>query len=210
MLTLLENTGVSLKTCRFQLLRKSLDYLGHMLLSGLIAISEDSTSAIDYAKLRQDMAQLRFFLGSCNVYRRFIKCFSQMSKHLNRRKQNDVKPTWDDPPFKQNRHFRRLSTDWLDPRVGTTCGEQIIPSQRGLLRLPDRHDAPSATRLWKSDNFCDDWLFFSVFNRIGATVYGFRTRMRRGGVVHPNAVSTDRGNKFYQPFGSQRASLADE
>lgn len=66
-LTLLENTSVSLKLRKFQFFRKSLDYLGHVLLLGRIAIAKDSTPAISDAKFPQSMMQLRYFLGACNV-----------------------------------------------------------------------------------------------------------------------------------------------
>lgn len=42
--TLLENSAVSLKIRRCKFFQKFLDYLGHVLLSGQIAISKDSTS----------------------------------------------------------------------------------------------------------------------------------------------------------------------
>lgn len=49
-LTLLENAGVSLKISKCQLFRKRLGYLGHVLLLGRIAISNNATSAIANAK----------------------------------------------------------------------------------------------------------------------------------------------------------------
>lgn len=49
-LTLLEIVGVSLKLRKGQVFRKSLDYLGHVLLPGCIAFERDSISAITDAK----------------------------------------------------------------------------------------------------------------------------------------------------------------
>ena len=71
-LTLLENAGISLKLRKCQFFRKSLDYLGHVLLPGRIAIAKDNTSAISEATFPHDVTSLRSFLGACNVYRRFI------------------------------------------------------------------------------------------------------------------------------------------
>lgn len=62
-LMLLEKAVVSLKIRKCQLFRKRLDYLGHVLLPGVIAIAKDSTSAIVDENFPQDMILIRHFLG---------------------------------------------------------------------------------------------------------------------------------------------------
>lgn len=116
-LTVLENAGVSLKIRKCQLFRKSVDYLGHVLLSGRIAIVKDSTSAIDDANLPLDIAHRPSFLGTCNVYHRFIRGFRQMAETLNLWLRKDVKPTWSDPPKEQFHAFQALKQTLLEPPV---------------------------------------------------------------------------------------------
>lgn len=112
---LLENAGVFLKIRKLQFIRKILDYLFHVLLLRRIDIAKDSTSVIAQANFPQDITQLRSFLGVCNVYRHFIKSFSQMSEPLNRSLCKDVKPTWLDPPEKQLPAYQSLNKALIEP-----------------------------------------------------------------------------------------------
>lgn len=61
-ITLSETAGVSLKSCKCQFFRKSLDYLGHVLLPGRIVIAKDSTPVISCSELPQEMTHLGSFL----------------------------------------------------------------------------------------------------------------------------------------------------
>lgn len=63
------------------------------------------------------MMQLRSFLGTCNLYRLFIKDFSQMVEFMNRWLRKDVNPTWNDPPYEKQQAFHALKHRLVEPPV---------------------------------------------------------------------------------------------
>lgn len=74
-LQLLQACSISLKLRKCSFFREAVDYRGHILLHGRLAASKDSTSEIPGVVFPREKTQLRSFLGSCNVFRRFIEVF---------------------------------------------------------------------------------------------------------------------------------------
>lgn len=129
-----QKAGTALNIQTFQLLQKSLDYLGDVSLPGRIVNTKDSTSAIADAKFLDEMTQLHYFLGACNVHRCARKFFREMAESLN--------------------PFRRIATGIKCPQPelcrtnchGTLGGEQTYPSRHGLLFIQDLRNHPPTTR----------------------------------------------------------------
>lgn len=116
-LALFGNAVVSLKIRKCQFFLKTLDYISHVLLPGRIAIAKDATSSLADAKFPEDITQLCYFLGECNVYRHFIKDFSAMAQPLNRGLRKDVKSTWHEPPDEQRHASEDIKLSLVVPPV---------------------------------------------------------------------------------------------
>jgi len=81
-LQILHRAGVSLKLKKSFFFRKSVDYLGHKIRPGKLDILESGTAALRKATFPKTQTQLKSNLGSCNVYRRFVKHFAKVAAPL--------------------------------------------------------------------------------------------------------------------------------
>jgi RNase H-like domain found in reverse transcriptase len=82
-ITLLGNSGLSLKLKKFHFFSDTVDYLGHVIRPGHLCVAEKSTTALRTAPLPRTQTELRSFLGLCNVHRRFVPHFSTLAAPLN-------------------------------------------------------------------------------------------------------------------------------
>ncbi|CDF40036.1 retrotransposon protein [Chondrus crispus] len=82
-LKVLQDAGLSLKLEKCNFFAESVDYLGHVIRPGLLAVAEKNTDAIKKAQERTTQTELRSFLGMCNVYRRFVPNFARTAAPLN-------------------------------------------------------------------------------------------------------------------------------
>ncbi|CDF33720.1 unnamed protein product [Chondrus crispus] len=82
---LLPDAGVSLKLSKCAFFDTSLTCLGHVIQPGRLEVERKNGVAIERARPPQNQAELRSFLGICNVYRRFVKGFAKIAAPLNRK-----------------------------------------------------------------------------------------------------------------------------
>lgn len=71
-LTLLSSAEISLELQMFKIFQHEVNYLGHVLSAGNLAIDSCATRGFLDAVFSQDFTKYRSFLGECSVYRRFI------------------------------------------------------------------------------------------------------------------------------------------
>jgi Reverse transcriptase (RNA-dependent DNA polymerase) len=83
-LTLLEEAGVSLNLRKCAFFRSRVDYLGHVVRPGRLAISEEKCAAVAAWKLPTTKTAMRSFVAFCSVYRRFVPGFAQIASPLNK------------------------------------------------------------------------------------------------------------------------------
>jgi hypothetical protein len=71
-LSLLRDAGVSLRLDKCHFFRRRVNYLGHVIEPGKLSVKATKVETILKAKLPRTKTELRAFLGTCNVYRRFV------------------------------------------------------------------------------------------------------------------------------------------
>ena len=81
-LHLLGKAGLSLKLIKCHFSKEALDYLGHVIRPGKLAVAEKNTAALRNAPVPKTQTELRSFLGLCNVYRRFVPRFAAVAAPL--------------------------------------------------------------------------------------------------------------------------------
>lgn len=64
---------------------------------GVSPSPKNATEALQTLNFLHMLAQLRFFLGACSTYRRFVKDFSKMARPLTDMVQKDVFPDFTNP-----------------------------------------------------------------------------------------------------------------
>jgi hypothetical protein len=82
-LTLLRDAGLSLKLKKCHFFVETVHYIGPVIRSGRLGVAEKYTEALKTARLPKTQAEVRSFLGLCNVYRRFVPHFSSIAVPLN-------------------------------------------------------------------------------------------------------------------------------
>ena len=83
----------SIRKCEFHVTRTK--YLGFILTTDGIEVDPEKTAVVCNWAVPTTVRGVQSFLGFCNFYRRFIKNYSQIAKHLNRLTRNNVPFIWD-------------------------------------------------------------------------------------------------------------------
>ena len=75
----LRKGGMTVKRAKCEFGRSTLEYLGHQIGNGTLAVPRHRATAMNEFKLPRTKRQLRSFLGAASYYRRFVKHFSNHS-----------------------------------------------------------------------------------------------------------------------------------
>jgi RNase H-like domain found in reverse transcriptase/Reverse transcriptase (RNA-dependent DNA polymerase)/Retroviral aspartyl protease len=81
-LGLLKNAGASLKLRKCHFFQTKVNYLGHVIYPGKLAVSKKNIDTIEKAVYPTKRSELRSCLGMCNVYRRFVQGFARIAAPL--------------------------------------------------------------------------------------------------------------------------------
>eukprot|EP00170_Pyropia_yezoensis_P002053 contig_8751_g2057 len=81
-LALVSKAGATLKAEKCHLLETEVEYQGHVLSLGKLQVNEKNIKALRQARKLQAEAELKSFLGMCNVYGRFVRSYALMARHL--------------------------------------------------------------------------------------------------------------------------------
>ena len=98
-LGLLKEAGIKLKLKKCFFFKEEVEYLGHRIRPGTLSVYTDSkaTKAVKDAQFPQTPTQMKAFLGSANVYRRFVKDFAKIASPLSDMLKKDSPVDWNNP-----------------------------------------------------------------------------------------------------------------
>lgn len=116
-LSALQTAGLSLKLKKCKLFSATVDYLGHVIRPGKLAVAEKNTDAIKMCSYPSTQTQLRSFLGMCNVYRRFVPCFARVAAPLNKLLCKGQSPQLPEATVEQRDSFETLKKALINPPI---------------------------------------------------------------------------------------------
>ena len=99
----LRSAGLSLRLSKCKFFYRKTEYLGHIISSDGIRVSDDKIKAVRDAVPPKNVKELQRFLGLANYYRRFVPHFAHMAEPLNGLLRKDVPWSWGDVHAKLTR-----------------------------------------------------------------------------------------------------------
>ena len=86
---ILKEAGATLRLSKCEFFKRQVKYLGHIIRPGKLAIYGRNVEAITKALPPKTKTQVRSFLGMCNIYRRFVRGFTQIAHPLTQKTRKD-------------------------------------------------------------------------------------------------------------------------
>jgi hypothetical protein len=93
------------------------NYLGHVVLPGNLAVAPRDVDTIKQAKYPTTITELRSFLGMCNVFTRFVPSFSKIAGPLTNMLKNGAAEVFEELTLEQQDAFGRLRESLIDPTI---------------------------------------------------------------------------------------------
>lgn len=152
-LDLLAAARVTLKSTKCHFFQKEVEYFGHMVTPGRVAVNTKDTDALRRIRYARTQNQLKSNMGMCGVYRNFVKDFAKLARP--RTRLTSTKLAKQLPPIanEEDSSFTMLKEKLLSPPVLTLSrleGEYIVDEDAGYSQLgcsflkkqPDRENNP--------------------------------------------------------------------
>ena len=90
----LSGAGLKLKHSKCRLFQTSVEFLGHIVSAGKIAVNPAKILAVVDWPVPENVREVRGFIGLCSYYRRFIKGFGEIATPLNALAKKNKKFVW--------------------------------------------------------------------------------------------------------------------
>ena len=116
-LTLLRDAGVSLKLAKCKFFQDRVEYLGHVISPGKLAVADKYADALRECEFPKSLTQIRSFLEACNVYRRFVRDFAKVARPLTEMTRKDATPDYEKPTPEQVDAFETLRARLTSPPI---------------------------------------------------------------------------------------------
>ena len=118
-LSILRNAGATLKLSKCHFFQSSVDYLGHVVYPGKLAVAQKNIDTLAQAHYPSTRTELRSFLGMCNVYRKFVSGFAKIAAPLTDMLRKGEPDTFDDLTEAQAHAFSQLKNALINPPILT-------------------------------------------------------------------------------------------
>lgn len=116
-LDLLAAAGVTLKATKCHFFQKEVEYLGHVVTPGRVAVNTKNTDALRRIRYPRTQTHLKSFLGMCGVYRKFVKDFANLARPLTRLTSTKLAKQLPPPTKEEDSSFTTLKEKLLSPPV---------------------------------------------------------------------------------------------
>ena len=110
----LRSAGLKLKPSKCMLLRRSVEFLGHIVSDKGVHVNPAKTSAIQEWPQPETVRDVRSFIGLCSYYRKFVKDFATIATPLHRLMEKEVCFEWDD---ESQEAFEKLKLALTSPPI---------------------------------------------------------------------------------------------
>ena len=109
--------SLNLKKCSF--FTKYIKHLGHIVRPGTIEVDKASTCCLEGLRSPKTISELRSFLRVCNIYRRFIRCLTDIATPLNELLEGNPRKNFPIPELndRQFRSFGELKNAVMNPPI---------------------------------------------------------------------------------------------
>lgn len=116
-LRLLRNAGVTIRLDKCSFFATKVEYLGHTITPGKLAIHNRACDAVEQFKPLRTTTDIRSFLGLCNVFRRFVPNFSRVAAPLNKKLKKGQPSTFDELTQEEHGAYQPLKQALSTPPV---------------------------------------------------------------------------------------------
>lgn len=113
----LKCAGVSLHLQKCRFFANTVQYLGHQIRPNRLSVVAKNIDCIREAEVPRTKTELRSFLGSCNVYRRFVANFAGISSPLNELLRKEVPQVLPEYTEAQRMSFENLKKALTTPPI---------------------------------------------------------------------------------------------
>ena len=114
-LSLLKSANVTLKLEKCRFASREVEYLGHLIKPGKLELKYSNVRALAGLSYPRTKTELRSFLGTCNVYRRFVRGFASIARPLTDLTKDDIGTDLPPPGEKELKAFEELRNALLSP-----------------------------------------------------------------------------------------------
>jgi RNase H-like domain found in reverse transcriptase len=116
-LSILRNAGATLKLSKCRFFQSSVDYLGHVVYPGKLAVAQKIIDTLAQAHHPSTCTELKYFLGMSNVFRKFVSGLAKIAAPLTDMLRKGEPDIFDELTEAQALDFSQLKNALINPPI---------------------------------------------------------------------------------------------